>query len=72
MISAAPPLSEDVDLFLEQDKKWGLSFLINTQQTAEGRSAGSLGGARQHLLLGRPGQGHRRRDPDPGPAVRRP
>ena len=26
----------------EQEKKWGLSFLINTRKTAEGRSPGSL------------------------------
>jgi methyl acetate hydrolase len=37
-----PPLSNDVDLYPEQDKKWGLSFLINTKRTAEGRSPGSL------------------------------
>jgi CubicO group peptidase (beta-lactamase class C family) len=40
--TAAPDLSNDVDLYPEQDKKWGLSFLINTKPTAEGRSPGSL------------------------------
>jgi CubicO group peptidase (beta-lactamase class C family) len=40
--SAAPALTNAVDFFPEQDKKWGLSFLINTRRTAEGRSAGSL------------------------------
>src|SRR5262249_17375160 len=40
--SAIPEASNHVELFPEQDKKWGLSFLINTQETAEGRSAGSL------------------------------
>lgn len=40
--TAMPPFSNDVDLYPEQDKKWGLSFLINTKPTAEGRSAGSL------------------------------
>jgi methyl acetate hydrolase len=40
--TAMPPLSNDVELYPEQDKKWGLSFLINTKRTAEGRSAGSL------------------------------
>ena len=40
--SAMPPFSNDIELYPEQDKKWGLSFLINTNQTAEGRSAGSL------------------------------
>lgn len=42
MKSAMPDLSNDVDLYPEQDKKWGLSFLINTKRTAEGRSPGSL------------------------------
>jgi CubicO group peptidase (beta-lactamase class C family) len=42
MISAAPIYTNDVDLYPEQAKKWGLSFLINTAKTAEGRSAGSL------------------------------
>jgi len=42
MKSAIPEASNDVELFPEQDKKWGLSFLINTRPTAEGRSAGSL------------------------------
>jgi CubicO group peptidase (beta-lactamase class C family) len=42
LTTAAPPYSNDVDLYPEQDKKWGLSFLINTQRTAEGRSPGSL------------------------------
>jgi methyl acetate hydrolase len=40
--TAMPPLSNDVELYPEQDKKWGLSFLINTKRTAEGRSPGSL------------------------------
>jgi methyl acetate hydrolase len=42
MVTAAPPLSNDVDLFPDIVKKWGLSFLINTAATPEGRSAGSL------------------------------
>ena len=40
--SAMPQLSNDVELYPEQEKKWGLSSLINTRKTAEGRSAGSL------------------------------
>jgi CubicO group peptidase (beta-lactamase class C family) len=40
--TAMPPFSNDVELYPEQDKKWGLSFLINTKRTAEGRSPGSL------------------------------
>ncbi len=42
MTSAAPIYTNDVDLYPEMVKKWGLSFLINTAQTAEGRSPGSL------------------------------
>ncbi|SED54099.1 serine hydrolase domain-containing protein [Bradyrhizobium erythrophlei] len=42
MISAAPPFTNDVDLWPDIAKKWGLSFLINTAKTPEGRSAGSL------------------------------
>jgi methyl acetate hydrolase len=40
--SASPPLSNDVELFPGVSKKWGLSFLINTQPLPTGRSAGSL------------------------------
>jgi methyl acetate hydrolase len=40
--SAMPPLSNDVELFPGVSKKWGLSFLINTQPLPTGRSAGSL------------------------------
>jgi methyl acetate hydrolase len=42
MTSAMPPLSNDVELFPGLSKKWGLSFLINTQAAPTGRSAGSL------------------------------
>ncbi len=34
--------TNDVDLYPDQVKKWGLSFLINTAKTPEGRSPGSL------------------------------
>ena len=40
--TAIPPLSNDLELFPGMSKKWGLSFLINTQQAPTGRSAGSL------------------------------
>jgi methyl acetate hydrolase len=43
--TAIPSLSNDVELFPGMSKKWGLSFLINTQQAPTGRSAGSLGWA---------------------------
>jgi CubicO group peptidase (beta-lactamase class C family) len=42
MITAAPIYTNDVDLYPDQVKKWGLSFLINTAKTPEGRSPGSL------------------------------
>jgi methyl acetate hydrolase len=37
-----PASSNDFDPWPDQDKTWGLSFLINTKATPEGRSAGSL------------------------------
>ncbi|GAC1331917.1 MAG: serine hydrolase domain-containing protein [Beijerinckiaceae bacterium] len=40
--TAIPQASNEVDLYPEQALKWGLGFMINTQRTAEGRSAGSL------------------------------
>jgi len=42
MISALPEFTNDVDLYPDMAKKWGLSFLINTAKTPEGRSPGSL------------------------------
>lgn len=42
MATAAPIYTNDVDLYPDQVKKWGLSFMINTAKTPEGRSAGSL------------------------------
>ncbi|MDB5505102.1 MAG: Beta-lactamase [Tardiphaga sp.] len=42
MTSAIPTASNDVDLFPDMVKKYGLSFMINTAKTPEGRSAGSL------------------------------
>jgi CubicO group peptidase (beta-lactamase class C family) len=42
MKTAIPPLSNDVELFPGMSKKWGLSFLINSQPLPTGRSAGSL------------------------------
>jgi CubicO group peptidase (beta-lactamase class C family) len=40
--AAIPTSSNEVDLYPGMEKKWGLSFMINTQPTPEGRSAGSL------------------------------
>jgi CubicO group peptidase (beta-lactamase class C family) len=42
MISAVAFATNDVDLYPDMVKKWGLSFLINTAKTPEGRSPGSL------------------------------
>jgi CubicO group peptidase (beta-lactamase class C family) len=42
MVTAAPIYTNDVDLYPDQVKKWGLSFLINTAKTPEGRSPNSL------------------------------
>jgi CubicO group peptidase (beta-lactamase class C family) len=42
IISALPAFTNDVDLYPDMVKKWGLSFLINTARTPEGRSPGSL------------------------------
>jgi methyl acetate hydrolase len=42
MTSAALMYTNDVDLYPDMVKKWGLSFLITTAQTPEGRSPGSL------------------------------
>lgn len=42
MTTVAPVYTNDVDLYPGMSKKWGLSFLINTAQTPEGRTAGSL------------------------------
>jgi CubicO group peptidase (beta-lactamase class C family) len=42
MTTAAPMYTNDVDLYPDQVKKWGLSYLINTAKTPEGRSPNSL------------------------------
>jgi methyl acetate hydrolase len=42
LTSAAQIYTNDVDLYPGMVKKWGLSFLITTAKTPEGRSAGSL------------------------------
>jgi CubicO group peptidase (beta-lactamase class C family) len=42
MKTAIPALSSDVEFFPGMSKKWGLSFLVNTQPVPGGRSAGSL------------------------------
>lgn len=42
MTTVAPIYTNDVDLYPDIVKKWGISFLINTAKMPEGRSAGSL------------------------------
>jgi methyl acetate hydrolase len=42
MTSAVAFATNDVDLYPDIVKKWGLSFMITTARTAEGRSPGSL------------------------------
>jgi CubicO group peptidase (beta-lactamase class C family) len=40
--TAMPFYSNDANFFPGMKQKWGLSFLINTEQTPQGRSAGSV------------------------------
>jgi methyl acetate hydrolase len=40
--TAIPPYSNDAEFFPGMVKKWGLGFMINTEQVPGGRSAGSL------------------------------
>lgn len=42
MRTSAPPTSNDFDPFPGMQKKWGLGFVIDTEQSHWGRSAGSL------------------------------
>lgn len=42
MRTVIPELSRDTDFYPGMQQKWGLSFLINTEQSQQGRSAGSL------------------------------
>jgi len=40
--TAAPPFSNDAEFFPGMDKRWGLSFMINSEKAPTGRSPGSL------------------------------
>ena len=40
--TAMPPLSNDAEFFPGMPKTWGLTFMINMEQAATGRTAGSL------------------------------
>ena len=64
--------TNDVDLYPDIVKKWGLSFLINTAKTAgrPQRRQPRLGRPRQHLFLDRSGTQRQWRDPDAVVAVR--
>ncbi|MBW4092974.1 MAG: beta-lactamase family protein [Proteobacteria bacterium] len=42
MLTTTPAASNDFEAFPGMAKKWGLSFMINTQQVPGGRAAGSL------------------------------
>ena len=42
MPSAAPDVTNDAEFFPGMVKKWGLGFVINTEEAPTGRSAGSL------------------------------
>jgi methyl acetate hydrolase len=42
LLSFIPAMSNDAEFFPGMKKKWGLSFLINTEAAPAGRSAGSL------------------------------
>jgi CubicO group peptidase (beta-lactamase class C family) len=42
MVSVMPALSHVADFYPGMKNKWGLTFLINTQETQQGRAAGSL------------------------------
>ncbi|WP_078427639.1 serine hydrolase domain-containing protein [Alkalihalobacterium alkalinitrilicum] len=42
LVSTNPALTNDYEAFPEMDKKWGLGFLITTEDAATGRRAGSL------------------------------
>ena len=46
--SANPAFALDIDFFPGQIKRWGLSFLINTQDVEGMRAAGSLAWAGVH------------------------
>ena len=41
-LTSVHPFSNDTDFYPGMTMKWGLTFMINTEETAEGRSAGSL------------------------------
>ena len=73
MATVAPVYTNDVDLYPDIVKKWGLSLPDQHRQDAgrPQRRQPRLGRPRQHLFLDRSGAQRRRRDPDAAVAVRR-
>ena len=73
MPTALPAYTNDVDLYPDIVKKWGLSLPDQHRQDPgrPQRRQPRLGRSRQHLFLDRPGAQRRRRDPDAAVAVRR-
>ncbi len=71
---ALPRRSDDFSFIADGRDKWGLGFLITVDDGRRQalRRQPELGRHLQHLFLDRPQPRHRRRDPDPVPAVRRP
>ena len=72
-LKSALPRSADFTFIADGRDKWGLGFLITTDQVQGKRSPGKsqLGRHQQHLLLDRSRPRHRRRDHDAVSAVRR-
>ena len=72
-LTSALPRSADFTFIADGRDKWGLGFLITTDQVQGKRSARQpeLGRHQQHLFLDRLRPRHRRRDHDAIPAVRR-
>ena len=42
LISVAPALTHDVEMFADQSKSWGLAFMVNDEPASTGRAAGTL------------------------------
>jgi methyl acetate hydrolase len=71
-LKTALPRSADFSFIADGRDKWGLGFLITTDQVPGKRSPRQLelGRHQQHVFLDRPEPRHRRRDLDAVPAVR--
>jgi CubicO group peptidase (beta-lactamase class C family) len=72
--TAAPQFSNDAEMFPGEEKSWG-AHVPDPRAAGSNRTASrdaELGRSRQQLLLDRSHQRHRRRLPEPDPALRRP